>query len=485
MNKKVVLLNPKNREDEGDKELALPAGLLYIAEPLLKEGYDVKIMDAAVNSMEEIINTTKDAICVGIKIWTGYPIKSALELAKEIKKIYPKIPLVWGSWHASILPIQTIQNDYVDIVVKGPAEITFLELVKRLENKKSLKNIKGVVYKKDGKIVDTGDRALGELDLNKSNILPYHLLDMERYISKKEGDRGIFYISSRGCPFNCTFCADKLLYNSRLERSPENVLKDIKYLIDTYKINSINFKDTNFFINKEKVKKICEGIIKNKWDIKWTSYIRVDQFIHLGDDLLKLIRKSGCRKIQVGAESGSQKILDLINKRIKVESIIECAKLAKNYDIYGSYSFMVGFPNTNWDDIPKTLDMIRKIKSIDTRNKFNIWFYTPYPGTALYSVAVKHGFKDPKLLEEWCDHNNRTEFTWINQKKKKEINKFVFYVKLAYPDDYMKKIIKNNLMYKIAHKSSLFRFKYKFLSFPIEWIFYYVIKGHKKIESQD
>jgi len=487
MKKRVVLVEPRNNEFEGTDNLSLPASALYLAEFLLNDGYDVKIMDVRLHSKEEIIDVSKDALCVGFKIWTGYPIKSCLEIARSIKENYPNIPLVWGGWHASMEPMQTIQDENVDIVVVGPGEFVFHELIKRLDKRESLKGLKGVVYKDNGSTIHNGIRPDKEADLNKSEMLPYHLVDVERYIEKNGSERAIYYTSSRGCHFGCTFCADEVVYKSRLERSPEKVLKDMEFLINNFNVNTFVLKDTNFFINRKHVKNICQGIVDRGWKIRWSAYIRADQFVRLGDELLTLIRESGCKEINVGAESGSNEVLKLISKGIGVGDIIQCAKLSKRYGIACSFSFMLGLPTIDGRDIPQTFAVIRKIKEINPRNTFNVWFYTPYPATPLFPTAIQYGFKAPKKLEDWADHNTRTEFTWITPEMKKQINKLTFYIKLAYPDENVERAIKKSFIRRIAHKAALFRFRYDFMKAPTNllWEFYYVVKGHRMILAQD
>src|SRR3989344_5221212 len=178
MMKKITLYDPI--PDMIPDPLPLPTELLAIAS-LLDKDYEIKIFDFR-SDKEEVIKQAKESICFGLTCLTGLQISDGLEVAKAVRKANPKVPLVWGGWHPSLLPEQTIKNEYVDIIVKGQGERTFYELVKAIDKGKSLKEIKGITYKKDVKILHNIDRPLE--DLNNFRRLPYYLVDVNRYINK-------------------------------------------------------------------------------------------------------------------------------------------------------------------------------------------------------------------------------------------------------------------------------------------------------------
>lgn len=477
MKKKTILLYFPKLEPKLGVPRSPPLALLAIAAPLLKEGYDVKIFDALVDAdaKDKVLENLDNAICLGISVWTGYPITDSLELARRVKSANPDFPIIWGGWHPSLFPSQTVENPNIDIVVRGQGELTFLELVKCLEKNGSLKGVLGITYKSKGKIITNPDRPRTPLDDLPSYA--YNLIDIEKYMTnglEGLGKRAVGYISSQGCPFNCNFCADSKLYNrKRMEFSVERVLKDFKYLIETYNITGFAFEDTNFFVNKKRVLKICQGIVDNKWNIGWIAYERVNHFLTFSEEEIALIKKSGCIHLKVGAESGSQRTLDFLNKKIKAEDITRLSKLYKKYDLAVRFSFMVGIPRETSEDLKQTLDLIKKVYKDNKKNEVMIFFFTPYPGTPLYNLIIKkYGFKEPKSLTEWSQFDwTRIETKWVDKNYKEKINTFLFYLRLAYTNvDFNKKINKPyfKIPYFLMHKFALFRLNHDFLKFPVE-----------------
>ena len=490
MSKKTILLyHPKLEKSVDTKVRSPPLALLALASSLLEKGYEVKIFDALVdeNAQEKVLENLEEAICVGFTVWTGYPILDSLKLSKKIKEINPDIPIVWGGWHPSILPLETIKEKSIDIIVRDQGETTFLELVQNLERGESLKQVKGITYKFNNKILTNPDRQ--RTSLNDLPPMPFHIIDVEKYINDEAGigKRTLGYASSQGCPYNCAFCADSAIYKKiRMELSAEKVIKDLKKLIEKYNLDSLIFEDTNFFVNKEKVKQICKAIIENKWNIKWMAYERTTHFLTFDEETLKLIKDSGCCLLIVGAESGSQRVLDFLSKGIKVEDTINFSKLCNKYGISVRYDFMVGLPNETSEDFQKTMNLIRDVYKINKNNELSILFYTPYPGTPLYEKIIKdYGFKPPQSLVEWSEYDPSTlETKWIDQNYKEKLNLFLFYLQFAFLNEHFKEKVKNFKKFKFLvwpmHKIALLRFKLDFFKFPIERKIYNILKNYFK-----
>jgi len=484
---KVVLFRPTPTPKLGYK--GAPLHLLAIAAPLDKAGYEVKIVDATAdnNYKEKILQNIESSICLGITAITGFSIEGGLEISKIVKERYPDIPIVWGGWHPSIFPEQTVENHFVDIVVRGQGELTFFDLVNHLRNNQSLDDVLGIAYKKNGKVVSNQDRP--PEDINNFPPLAYHLLDIEKHLNEKFGSRTINYISSQGCPFRCSFCSELMVNKRRWNGlKPKRVLDDLERLAKEYNINGVILNDSNFFVDKERVKDICEGILKRNLNIKWgDANGRTDQLIRYEDELWGLMEKSGCQQILIGAESGSPDVLNLIKKDTTVEQTVEFAKRCKRHNIKITYSFMLGFPKTDNfnqtidEEFNQTLQLINKVQSI-SENHDILWFiYTPYPGTPLYEESIKNGFKEPRSLEEWKKITLWDKTTpWVPDKYVRLIevlNKFV----LPCMSDSYKTIDKiTNKRYKLFskvirimsslfHYTASFRAKHKFFYFPIEY----------------
>lgn len=485
--KKIVLFRPKStpRHDY----IGVPLSLLAIASPLEKK-YEIIIVDALIddNYKETVMNSIDRAICLGITSMTGYQIHEALEVAKAVKEKYPSIPIVWGGYHCTILPEQTLRSKYVDIVVRGQGVRSFKEIVEHLENNLPLEEIRGISFKKDDKIIHNPERQFE--DINNFPPFNYDLVDVKKYISETEfGSRALNYISTCGCPFNCRFCAEYTVNKGRWSGlKAKRVVDEIEKLVKEHNLDSIIFNDNNFFVNEDRVKKICSGIIEKKLNIKWGGANgRAEQMRRFDKSTWQVIKDSGCYSILIGAESGSEEVLKLINKRSTVEDTIKFTEVCKEYGIKVIFSFMLGFPHDetfkeNIDsEFKKTLNLINKINGIYENVNFMWFIYTPYPGTPLYESSIKNGFKEPKSLEKWSNFNLLEKTTpWVNNKYvniMKQLNTFIFpcisnsymrtlgYVKKRFK--LLKKLL--SIPLKIIHSTALFRLKNKFFSLPIEY----------------
>lgn len=492
--KRIILFSPRpasNAYFDG-----VPIALLAVSRLLDQEGrYDIKIITASgkENYVKEIVRLASNAICLGISSMTGYQIQDGLEVSRAVKAKYPQLPIIWGGWHPTICADQTLANQLVDIVVRGgQGERTFFELVHRLEEGKSLRGILGISFKHNGKIIHNSERPFE--NINNFPPLPYHLIDIEKYTRASEyGSRTIDYVSSIGCPHRCSFCSEQLVNKRRWSGlSPERVIDDLRKLNEKYKINTIFFHDSNFFVDENRVREICKGIIKNKIVVKLGQLdARTSQLVRYKKSTWKLMKKSGFVSMLVGAESGSQKVLDYIKKDATTKDTVAMAKICKIYDIGIVLSLMLGLPRSNGEfqqsvdrEFKQTESMIDRV--IATGVNLNIcgWFvYTPYPGTPLHKISIQNGWQSPVTLDDWAKFNlNKKNTPWIAQKYVSLLNQLSSYV---FPcmgttylgtwtyrsqntprDMFLRTIIIQVL--KLLQRTASFRWKHKFFSFPIE-----------------
>jgi len=424
----VILIQPIVGDwDEVRTSPSLPLALLCISKFVEKE-YRVRIIDQRTDlNWKQTLNEElkKDVVCVGVTSMTGVQIKHGLDASKIVKE-ESKVPVVWGGIHASLLPAETLKNEYVDIVVAGEGEITFYELVKHLDKGVALDGIEGVWFKSNGVIKNNNPRPF--VDLNTLPDLPYHLVEVEKYLPLFEGRPTLNIQSSRGCPNNCAYCYNPA-YNKRQWRalSAEKTLAMIKRAVEKYGVKNLYIVDDDFFIDLKRVEEIAKGIIKEGWDLTWESQgINVKMAIKMSDEFLSLIEKSGCRKLHFGIESGSERILNLVRKNITIPQVREVARKLKRFNIVCQYNFMAGFPTETEEDIKKTIELVFEL--IDDSSKAissPLCNYVPYPGTEIFDTAIKEGYRVPSDLEGWSG-SNYGNIPWVSDKRRELLRDLFF-----------------------------------------------------------
>lgn len=420
----VILFQPSLTYAEGLQNLLfkplLPLGLLSVSTFVEKE-YEVKIIDQRIDkNWEKTLRKelNKRPICVGITCMTGPQIIHALKCSKIVKE--NNIPVIWGGIHPSLLPEQTLRNENVDIVIEGEGELAFYKVVKCLEKKKSLRGIHNVWYKENGKI--RNNKRGPFLDLNELPDIPYHLVDVKNYLPKRFGVKALPLESSRGCPFSCAFCYNKLLnFNTWRCQTAEKVLERIKKINDELRIKGIFFVDDNFFVSPKRVEQIAKGIIKNKYDIKWELQGGHIKFLgNASGKYLKTLERSGLHRVAIGIESGSKRILNLIKKGITIRQVLKFNRKIKNYDIICFYNFIIGFPTESREDVRLTLELMNKLRKENKKARLQLFIYIPYPGTEIFNLSIKNGLKVPTTLEEWGDFSwDHPLVPWISYNDKK------------------------------------------------------------------
>lgn len=448
----------------------LPASLLAASTLLDKENYDVKIIDQRVSpEWEDDLRKelSKKPLFVGVTSMTGPQIKNALDISMIVKEY--EVPVVWGGVHASLLPSQTLENECIDMVVVGEGEVTLLELARALEKQKPMAGINGLWYKKGKKIVKNPPRQF--IDLNEIPDLPYHLVDINQYFSNFYGSKMLAFFSSRGCPFTCGFCYNTV-YNQRKWRSlsAQNTLERLDYVINKFKLEGIWFRDDNFFVDKKRAYSILNGF--KKYDISWgTSGARLDLLSQLDNKFIDLMNKSGCKFLFIGVESGSDRILKLIGKGITREQIIKTNLKLRRLNAIQRCNIMIGLPTETKKDLEDTVSLSLQILK-DNKNAIVSQFqiFTPYPGTALFDMAVKQGFVPPDNLASWSDFRFETTNIEWSDKDTKDILRMLAFTSW-FMDTKLEGLAKNRMlkfMAKMYAPLALYRLKNLDARFPLE-----------------
>lgn len=414
MVKKILLISPPFYKILGVYNRYFPFGIVQLATVLREKGYDAKVYDADYYADPETIDYSQlpsrypaylkslkkdDATwlevvrnikrwkpdIVGISVYTTFA-ASAFKLAGLVKSSIRGCKVVIGGPHATVRAeeILKICKD-VDYVVRGEAEDTIVELVEYLGEKRSfeIEKINGVSFRMGGKIVHNRDRSLPK-DLDAFPIPDRSLLLNEDKLTSE--DMGLI-MTSRGCPYRCTYCAST---KGIRYRSIDNVLEEILMVKEKYGTTQFTFKDDSFTVSRERVADLCNKLIDQRIRIKWECNTRVNL---VDEELLLLMKRAGCNFIKVGVESGSDEMLKTMHKMITLDQVKVAAKLFKKVGIHWTGYFMMGVVGETEEDVWKTVKFLREVKP----NLGVIAVYEPFPGTAMFDEGVKKGLLKEKM----------------------------------------------------------------------------------------
>lgn len=408
----IVFINPPLSLEERYGAIAKggrnapPLGLCSLAAVVREKGYKVHIVDAPVlgygysEVVKKIIQISPKYI--GITAST-IAINSAGKLAKELKRFKKELVILIGGPHITALPRQTLlKYPGFDFGVIGEGEETLVELLSAFEENKNLETVYGLAFRRNKDIIITPRRPyiknLDTLPIPAWDLLPSLV---KHYRSSPQSFNRLpstSLVTSRGCPNQCTFCDRSIFGNYLRGYSPNYVLKMLRILVYRYGVKHILFDDDTFTILKDRLRKICQGIIKEKLDLTWTCLARVDG---VDESILRLMKKAGCWQILYGIESGNQEVLNKLQKGITIEKIKQALKMTHDAGIRSKGFFILGTPFETKETVRQTIAFMKKIDLDD----FHMTYFTPFPGTAIYN----HYIKNKKFYEkEWSKMNEWT-----------------------------------------------------------------------------
>lgn len=413
----------------------MPLALLAIGSPLDAKKYEVIIVDGRIddNPSKTIESHLYEALCYGVTSLTGSPIKDAIQISRFVKKLRPELPVIWGGWHTSLFPEDTLRDEAsIDITVQGQGEKTFQELVEVIEKNGDLASVDGICFRDEsGEIVKNKPRTITAMD--EFADVNYELIDVEKYFEKK-GRRQLDYISSTGCHFRCTFCADPFVYERKWTAiSAEKMVNKLAELHEKYKFTDLNLQDETYFTFRNRVVEIAQLFIDKKLNISWAATMRADQGSRLSNEDFELCAKSGLRRLLIGVESGSQEMMDWLKKDIKMEQVYTCADRCKKHNIAVIFPFIVGFPGETEKSVESTKRMALELNRMHPKFETPIFYFKPYPGSAITDEVVAQGYKLPQTIHEWAEFDYiGSSGPWMNDAKYQFFEKFKFYMKLGF-----------------------------------------------------
>jgi radical SAM superfamily enzyme YgiQ (UPF0313 family) len=352
--------------------------------------FDVSVLDLQITDLDpdqlesELSRTNADIVGVTTSTLTYWP---AVEVVKAAKKVLPDCMTILGGPHVTALPDQTLsESPEVDIIVRGEGERTVLELAKLAgkANAATLNEIDGITFRKGGHISHTPDRGFIE-NLDELPHPAYKFFPLDRY--SMAGKNYLPIMTSRGCPFQCTFClASKMCGTHFRTRSPPKVLDELEWLRDTHHADIVAFYDDTFTVDKKRANEICDLMKQRKFDLPWDCRTRVDQ---INKEILIKLRNANCKLVHFGVESGSQIMLDAMKKRTTVEKNAWAINLAKEVGISVAISVVVGYPGETPQMLKQTFDFIKQTKP----DFVYVCQAIPYPGTELLQTLKTQGIK--------------------------------------------------------------------------------------------
>ncbi|MFH1130766.1 MAG: radical SAM protein [Pseudomonadota bacterium] len=365
---------------------SFPTGLALIAQVLLDKGHEVQVLDVNAHRYEpeqvikQALLSNADAIGISGLVSTY---KYQHWLIHELKTHLPGTPVIAGGGCATSIPDLMTKHTPVDFLVMGEGENTICELAAVLENGGVFEDVKGLVFRKGDEVVRTEPRPL-EKDLDRFPLPAYQLFPTEIYIRNEMWGlkkRSINLVSSRGCPMDCNFCFSIFGRQSYRGRGAESIMEEVRLLKNEYGVDFFGFVDDNLTIKRKHLLTVCDALAKE--EVEWGCHGRVDT---ADDERLSHMAQSGCKWLGFGVESGSQKILNNMNKRITVEKAKEAVLRTRKHGIFANTTFIFGYPGEDEESVKETLRL-----KLDLDINAGDFFATPYPGTKLYQMAIEKG----------------------------------------------------------------------------------------------
>jgi anaerobic magnesium-protoporphyrin IX monomethyl ester cyclase len=378
----IVLINPPYVSEWGPR---VNIGLGYIASVLREHGIKVRIVDATAKkvTVDEIVAVVAslDPDIVGVSsIAATYPI--SLRICKALKDTL-SVFTVMGGLMPTYLDRETAGYEYVDAVVRGEGEYTFLELVESYYKGRNTAT-RGVTLKRNGSVVRNPDRPLIE-NLDELPFPAYDLFPTKELMRQSIPKNAAVMSTSRGCPYNCAFCSMNTFFKRKWRgRSAKNVFEEMKVLRHEYGVEELQIVDELFTFDMKRVDKISDFLIKDETGLKWICESRVDR---LSQALLDKMKKAGCYAVCLGVESGVQSILDKVGKGIDLHQVERVVRACKKAGIKAIGSFIIGLPLETEATARQTLDYIKKLDF----DRVIIHNLNPYPGSEISEHPEEYG----------------------------------------------------------------------------------------------
>jgi len=465
---KVVLVKPRYFDGPNQtfwRSVIPPLGHARLAAGLIKERgdevkiYDMEALEADLKDLRQFLEQEKPEL-VGIDIRTPL-IRKVEKIARVVKSVLPKTIVIVGGPH-TFLPMHDtlVEVPSADYGLRGEAEETLVEFIDCLEKGASvsrLKKIPGMMLR-EGKRIFYSRRVPRIENLDELPLPAHHLLPLDKYVDPFVPHKRLFAImTTRGCPYNCSFCTEPVIYGRRVRaRSVKNVVDEVEDLVRNHDVDYIIFHDSTFNYNIARVKDICREILKRNLKFKWKVKARVDL---VDFEMLKLMKQAGCQILGYGVEAGTTKALRVLNKRFTLTEVRRAFRLTKKVGLDILAYFMVGTYGETREDVLKTINFAIELDPTYA----HIMTTTPMPGSAMYAEN-----KETIWVDDWSDFYFYNAIVDTKQLSHQEIKKLhrLFHLKFYLRPSYLFRqlwSLKNWTDFKLKAKMGLF-FLQKILS---------------------
>jgi len=459
-----------------------PLAVFSVGTYLEERGIEVEYFDERVQERSELDRLLdRSPELIGISVLTSFQILRGLSLSRHVKKILPRVPLVWGGTHPSMCPEQTLSEKLIDYIVIREGEGTMEELYRTLvRGGGDAASIAGLGWK----------TPAGEVRINPERPflpieeIPFPFRGKARkllplYLLPGGGFPTVGYQMSRGCPFNCRFCYNDFYHHRLCRRKPPEVIGEELKQLRELGVDNIFFCDDSMGGKKSFLKELVP--ILEKFPLKWSASPRIDA---IDEKLIGDFERTGCQWLFFGLESPQDHILKYIGKGLSRKEIDRGVEVMRTSKIISTYSLMVGFPEETDKDALAVLDYADELHRLHPSAEIVIQPYAPLPGTDLFREAVEHGFRPPAKLADWSSFTmDRIQTPWL---KKRALFKNVYLISfLAFRYEHLlKDLRKYRWAYSIAHRLALFRWRRRWFGFYLEGIIYRLYTGWQYLKAR-
>ena len=376
---------------------------------------------------------------IALTVMPGPQLVSAVPLSCQLKQRFPDVPIIWGGNFGSLYPAPVLNAPYVDWLVRGQGERTFVELLKAIAGARDPRTVAGIGFRDaDGGHVLTPERPwLGPNDLPDP---PYHKIPVEQYLHPTFlGRRSGVYQASIGCPFACNFCGVIAVFGRREKvQAPARVAANLGFLAREHGMDSVHFYDNNFFLNERHAREMAAAL--DPLGLRWWCEARVDTLCRFSDETWRMLRRAGLAMVFCGAESGSDEVLAKMNKGTTTAQILEVAHRTREHGIVPEFSFVFGDPDEPDAEIDNTLRFIRRLKQANPAMELISYFYTPTPQRSATYGGVDPLSGTPERLEDWIapewvdwmTHVN-PQTPWLSAAARRRVEDFETVLKSRFP----------------------------------------------------